>query len=364
MAGCDDIDHFVSSTSRLAIAGTYLLEANSYAGLIVHRTARPVRATEVAHVRLPGDGNEGGGGGHGAFMYGRDLVIARVDGVGMVDVSSPRETLALASVRPDPFFGGETMLSGLVGDTFYLAINQRLEHVRAGAIFSGSPQSLGAIDGVALERVREDLIGNDGVGALHVRWPFAYLIRSAQDPPYGSVAVSPYLEVRDLRNNAVVGMLALPDGVGSGQGSIAYSRDRLYVTRSFSNIAIVNVANPAVPTLVGTVPITGRGALTVSGSRLYATGFGLRIYDITNRDAPVLLGGIDELTGIGVGMTVSSDLLFSGYDGPTSIIDVSDPTDPAYLALPGTTQSSNGAVVSGKHVFVYDNGELSVVALE
>ncbi len=362
----------IGNPSRLAPAGIYLLEASPSLGLVVHRAARPVRANEVAHLQIPGFGGEGQVGGKGMALYGPNLVIARARSLGVIAVDDPARPSALGAT-PNLGIPSWTTLAGVVGDTFVVAlqhdpVQDGIVLVRASTFATGVDVS---VPGLTLERV--DSVATDvgfGVGAALVRWPLVYVLEApdggGNSAQFGTVSKSPRLRIFDLRSHAAIRTVALPDGGETpSQGSMVFHRDRLYVTRAFSDIAIVDVSDPALAALVGVVAVGAQGAsaLATSGSLLFATGPNLEIFDLADPDAPRLIGSSTS-AGFGSGVAVASDLLFSGSNPSTTIVDVSDATSPSFLSLPGTTRTTIGALASGKAVFVMDQGELSIVELE
>jgi hypothetical protein len=145
------------------------------------------------------------------------------------------------------------------------------------------------------------------------------------------------------------------------EGSFAYVLSGS--DQSVGRLAIVDVSDPAAPRATGTISTTGPAeAIDVSAGRAYvaAYGAGLRIFDVTNPNAP------HEVSSIGVGEGYAKDVLVDGtlayvVDRTMGlrIIDVTDPTAPRDIGQYGfyTQFESRGVAKDGARLLVSGSTE-------
>lgn len=131
------------------------------------------------------------------------------------------------------------------------------------------------------------------------------------------------------------------------------------VGNSYSGIQIIDVTDPAVRGIIGSVPITAGAAARVEarGGIAYVTGgTGLEVVDFGDPTAPYLAGTVpaaDLLTGQPhLALAPTADVLFYGawssYAGGLNVIDVGDPANPVVV-----TQHDEYPQVSGLAVGEY-----------
>jgi hypothetical protein len=117
-----------------------------------------------------------------------------------------------------------------------------------------------------------------------------------------------------------------------------------------SGLQIIDVGNPASPTLLGTSGVTYFAyAVAVSGTLAYLVDSyaGLRILDVSNPASPVQLGGYDT-NGDARGVTVSGTVAYmaDAYTG-INILDVSNPASPVLIDNYATPGAVARVAVSG-----------------
>ncbi|MBM4280127.1 MAG: hypothetical protein FJ137_05025 [Deltaproteobacteria bacterium] len=354
----------IGLTGRLAVANNLLLEANDSTGLRVYRVGRPTRPREIAHFTAAIDGRFGDSvnGGGSMALRGRNLLIAGRSGVALYRVDSP----ASPSLRDNDISDGtEHRMLFQTHDTVYVAETNELRTYRFSA--GGGTTKL-TTEGWVLQDLGLTSYGvAKSANALHVRWPFAYVLLSDTG---GQARTGNELRVLNLSTNTSVASLGLPNGTGFRDGSITFHRNHLYITRANStDISVVNIAARASPTLAGSIANTDfAGAVTVQGSQLFvggstSTGTGsLRIYDLaTNRVTPTLLG---RATVGGAVIVASGDHVFSADEPSSVILNTLDPSAPFVVSLPGSIRLEEAMLSVGKHLFVQDRDELSVIELQ
>ena len=121
-----------------------------------------------------------------------------------------------------------------------------------------------------------------------------------------------------------------------------------FVADGNAGVQIIDVSNPAAPTLVRTVdtPGTARG-VDVEGTTLVVAddspAFGLRVIDITNPATASIVGNV-SLTGEIIDVDLSEGFAYvAAYTGGVHVVDVRVPSAPAVVGnLPGS--APNGFV--------------------
>ena len=345
-------------SARLTVAGNLLLEANKTTGFVVYRVGRPVRAKEVAHLPAATDGNFGGAAnGLGLGMKGRNLINAGRTGVGLYRVDAPASVATIGALGAPP----SHHVIDLANDTIFLARSNEIQQLRFSS--AGGTAALSTNEGWRLQDRTTLSYGNTKhAAALHVRWPFAYVLLSTSQ---GQANAGTELKVLNLRANTVTATLTIPAGTGFRDGSIAYHRNRLYITRSTGpDVTIVNITNRASPsTTLGAVVQSGASGVSIQGSQLYVGGFNsTRIFDLASSlDSPPLLGSIAVGGSV---LTASGDAVYSSREPRPTIVSTVDPSDMKLVAQPGRLRFEEGVLVVGKHVFLQDRDELSVLELQ
>ncbi len=150
----------------------------------------------------------------------------------------------------------------------------------------------------------------------------------------------------------------------AGAVDVALSGNYAFVAAGSNGLKVVDLADEASPSVIGTVlPAAGTlSAVAVKGDYAYCAGSGsLEIFDISDPTAPLWKGFIDS-EGMGmrdVAIRGSRAYVTDGaYFQPNSlkIVDVSDPARPALLARAATGAIIIGPVrVSDKYAFVGDS---------
>lgn len=146
--------------------------------------------------------------------------------------------------------------------------------------------------------------------------------------------------------------IMVPDTSLDGAYSVAVSGNLAYVAAYDGNaLTIVDVTNPAVPIIVGTVTdvaLTGATGVAVVGNFAYVTAGGsnaLTVVDVTNPAAPVVVGTVTDASLAGPnGVAVSGNLAYVAAGGANAltVVDVTNPAAPV-VAGTVTDASLNGA---------------------
>ena len=124
-----------------------------------------------------------------------------------------------------------------------------------------------------------------------------------------------------------------------------------------AGLQIINITNPASPTLVGTYDTIGWATdIAVTGDFAFVAdyGYGLVIIDITNPTSPTLAGVANAPT-YADGVVVDGNLAFvANNEFGLVVVDVTNPVNPTLAGGYNTPGSSRGVAVAGGVAFVAD----------
>jgi hypothetical protein len=250
-------------------------------------------------------------------LVGNRVYLANLESLSILDVSNAAKPTLLGSIPVKrglhvQVFGqrayvfGDSLsddMGGFGGASLTaIAVDDPAHPVSVGtAELPGIPLSLAA----ASNRLYLTLAGSGSPGRLQI-WdlaqPGGLTLRSSTPLPGWPI---------DLRLLGNIAYLALLDAGGQ----------------------ILDVQNPAQPSVVGTFGIGATYALKVAGERAYAaTQTGLHILDLSASGDPVLLGSvllpIEDAYNRAYTVQVSGTLAYMGAGDGLYIVDVSDPLHP------------------------------------
>lgn len=163
-----------------------------------------------------------------------------------------------------------------------------------------------------------------GPSSIALQSHYAYVVTAVG----GTVEV---IDVADPANPSVVGRVSLGATGASGrsysgiavQGSFAYVADH-----NANALKVIDISNPASPTAVASVP-TGQGpiAVAVQGQRAFVTNKAsntLQVFDVGSPTAPASLGTVPTEAGPDALAVSGSDVLVANYAaGSLQIFDMS-----------------------------------------
>jgi len=154
----------------------------------------------------------------------------------------------------------------------------------------------------------------------------------------------------------LVGAIDTP-GVAYG---IALSGNTAFIADGDSGLQVIDVSNPAAPTIIGSLDTPGRAQdIALSGNTAFiADGFagGLQVIDVSNLSAPTIIGSRDT-PGAAYGIALSGNTAFiADYYSGLQVIDVSNPTAPTIIGSRGTPGLARGIALSGNTAFIADSG--------
>lgn len=150
------------------------------------------------------------------------------------------------------------------------------------------------------------------------------------------------------------------------QGNTVFLGDSTTDNQSVG-VHIIDISNPASPTPIGTINQSSVSSLTIDGSTLYITGFytGIRTVDITNPATPILQGNYNPTKSY---RSVTIDGTIAYITSTSQGFEILDISDPQNLTLIGSYTSpeylSNtiyGVEVVGNTVYATVSGGFDVI---
>ncbi len=152
---------------------------------------------------------------------------------------------------------------------------------------------------------------------------------------------------------------------------VSVSGGYAYVADGLSGLQVIDVSNPAGPTLAGTYNTPGDAeGVFVSGSYAYVADLGsLQIINVSNPTSPFLAGSYSMLSHARDVFVDSEYAYVARSLNGLVIINISDPANPIlagsyeYINYNGFQQGVEGVYVSGSYAYVADdvNGYLQVI---
>jgi hypothetical protein len=297
------------------------------------------------------------------------LVVLLVPGLGSAQDCDDYSQYTHWVARGD--FNGEAGGIDIVGSYAYVC-NQQVLGVGIEIFDISDPYHLVSVGStpypgekrdIAVEDDRAYVVSAAGLEVINVQDPKDPFVVGSVGTP-GSprrVAVSgDYAYVADWDSGLVVVDVSV-DSLPAVVGSIAFTNrvddvaiqgDYAYLS-NFSNLQIVDISNPAAPSLVGTLTISGGYAVSVGVSGSYAylgrvsTNRGFYVADVSNPYAPVLVG---DIQGMNVYEFVVDGPLAYLCSGDFRIIDVSNPSAPQELVRVPT--GGDDVAISGGYAFL------------
>jgi hypothetical protein len=156
----------------------------------------------------------------------------------------------------------------------------------------------------------------------------------------------------------------LPDDQWNAVGSldeagwvvhVAAGGGYVYIDEVVEGEAVLDIRDPARPRRIGSLPQFS-SILTVVNDRAYGGGARLKIFDLSDPEAPALLGSINPPVSVSW-IDVRDPFVFvaGGGDSPeqdAAIIDTSDPTTPQVVSLIDTLDEVESAGLNGETWFL------------
>jgi hypothetical protein len=194
--------------------------------------------------------------------------------------------------------------------------------------------------------------GREGYGtAIAKSGNYLYVANDVVTFPSGS-----YLTVVNVSNPAtpsVVADLALPSSIPTTL-QIVKNGNYLYMFPESGDMQVVDVSNPAAPALVRSVSMTASGGVVV-GNRLYTAerANGVGVWDVSQPDNPTRIGSV-SLSGNITEVAVAGSTLYalSGFGSPAvHLLSLATPDSPTLQSTFSTNYTAD-MVVYGNYLYL------------
>ncbi len=168
------------------------------------------------------------------------------------------------------------------------------------------------------------------------------------------------IDISEASNPSEVGRLTTSSVVNG----IAVAGNYVYVADGDNGLVVVDIANPAAPTIIGTYTYSSGYAygVDVAGSYAYlANGnSGILTVDITNPAAPTLKGRYDTSNAKNVALSDDYAYISDDVNG-LAIVDISNPSAPKLVSSYDTVKA-NAVTVFENYAYIADDSNGLVVA--
>ena len=179
------------------------------------------------------------------------------------------------------------------------------------------------------------------------------------------------LQTFDISNPTAPTLLASSALTGGGTGThratgVTVVGSTAYVTNAYAGLFLVNVSNPAAPSILGRVDTPGVAEdVAVAGNRAYVADFeaGLQVIDLSNPAAPIIIGSVDTpANAFGVSLYGTIAYVADGLSG-VQVIDVSNPMAPVIVGSISTPGAAQDIASVGSLLYVAD-GTYGLVVID
>ena len=170
------------------------------------------------------------------------------------------------------------------------------------------------------------------------------------------VAANQRLQIIDVSSATRPSIIGQADLPSSGAQALAVVDDLAYiVTAPQSYLQIVNVGNPAAPTVIGSLVGAGGYGVAVLGDFAYiAGGNDLEVVDVSDPTTPVEVGTLST-PGDALGVAVSGSRAYlAAGDAGLHVIDISNPAAPQLLGTANTPGDAQGVAWVDGYAYVAD----------
>ena len=168
------------------------------------------------------------------------------------------------------------------------------------------------------------------------------------------------LNVKDPATPSLLGQCGLGCSLTFARG-LAVSGNTSYVVDN-NSLRIINVGDPANPSYLGSYATICKG-VAVSGNIAYVAGgsSGLQIVDVSDPTDPGYLGSYNT-PGTAMGVAVLDEIAYvADESGGLQIINVNNSTNPVFLSNYTTPLSALGVAVADNIAYVADNGSVQII---
>ena len=160
------------------------------------------------------------------------------------------------------------------------------------------------------------------------------------------------IDISNAQSPQIVGSVVPPNALLG----VAVSGSYVYLACSVAGVRVVDVSNPAMPTLVGAAAVGEASDVAIAGNFLYvATGLGLTVLSLTNPVSPSFVGA--EGTGISERIAVAGNtVILADFNPKIHAVDISDPFQPRRVATFEMQRWPSGMAMAGEYAYVGIDG--------
>ncbi len=157
-------------------------------------------------------------------------------------------------------------------------------------------------------------------------------------------------------------------GVGGLAYAAAWKNDRVLVANHTGNgLAVVNVSDPANPTLVTAHPMPGNARnVTVSGNWAFVSlgnSLAVQLVNVANPDTPVNGANVNLGSYTGEVVVNNNWVYTASYNSGVGAIEITDPANPILMPLVDMTAWVRGLSVQGSFLYLASDAAMTVMSL-
>jgi hypothetical protein len=357
---------YIAGGDRVEVAGSYVYVTTGTA-LAIYDVSNPSSPQLRGAVTIPNGAVELAVSGNTAYVGNLSAVYS----VDVTNRASPRIIGSVAAVATDLVVAG-TRLYALSGSQFRVidVANPAAPRV----LGTGSAYSAwnGAVMGSAL-LLASPAPNELGLYAVDVSTPSAPQlvadlpgdvgnIDTAAAGSLAAVTTNDGLQIVDVSDPVlpeVIGSLAIAGRGVALAGQYAYLRVSVAGSPAHMDLAVIDLRTPSSPRLLSQVYVAGGDRVEVAGSYAYlTTGSALAIYDVANPASPVLRGSVTIPNG-------ARELVVSGntaYVGNLSAVYSVDVTNRASPRIVGSVAAvATDLAISGTKLFALSGTQFKVI---
>jgi hypothetical protein len=330
----------------LAVNSAQKLYANS-TGVGIGTTSPITQFTVGGSLLLAGSTGTGGAS-RSVYVQGRYAYVADSNGNSMsiIDVSDPSSPVTI---------GTQTGLSGAVA----VYVQGRYAYVA-----NDSGNSMSVID-VSNPR-SPAVIGSVSVTspqALYIQGRYAYVLNGFP---------SNRMSIIDISNPSSPVLVSVQTGIDTPKGIFVQGGYAYVVLSNPAQMQIIDVRNPSAPALVGTLALTSTPtSIYVQGRYAYAalSDETMPIIDVSNLSSPAIVGTFVasfQRPGAVYVQGRYAYIVSQSASSSVSVVDVSNPTNPALVARVGGSIDGRSIFVQGRYAYLatgFGGGKLQIVDL-
>jgi hypothetical protein len=135
---------------------------------------------------------------------------------------------------------------------------------------------------------------------------------------------------------------------------VAVAGNYAYIPDIYNNLLIINISNPANPTLAGSRAMNYPKGIAVVGNYAYVADgpAGLQILNISNPASPTFVGTFNPANDVDEVALVGNYAFVAGHEAGLQVVNVSNPASPTLVTTLGVPTFAEHIVVAGSYAYV------------